>query len=261
MSNNRLMWCCVLFVWLFGCAADVFAQEPHDSVKVGNASPPKAWKKPHPFWVKNQQNVQSEAIKVDNHLFVKAGVGVSAFMRNESGWSDGDGCFAGCMGVGTRFFMGSTKQFFIQPALELNYTGSRLKLHSHKATFRQLYATVPIVVGYSTIPSTSACCFGIGGYVSYGVGGKVYADNEITWLSGMKVADHPNTFGSQIGMERWDVGLRLEFNVITHRWGGGLQLNIGGLQLWRDVYSRSATQAHLNNISLMCTFNYLIPLK
>ena len=259
----------LLLCLCIGPAASVSAQEEYveksDSAGMSQMKKVRTWRKWKPFYVQEKEKEQAMSSepreKEDDYLFLRAGLG-------KSFTNYGDPRSSYFLGVGRKFFIGENQYWYFQPSFELSYQQLEVEDYSYwyvwenEATFRQYCASIPVLfVWHGHGRGNIALDIGLGPYLSYGFAGKVYADTDIIWLSGKNVANHPETFGSRIGMNRWNMGLRLELSVVTRRFGFGYNFNFGLSKLWPDERSHASLYYHCYNCSQWFSFTYHFNMK
>lgn len=142
--------------------------------------------------------------------FVKGGLSIGFLEGNASSMTSvGHTGFHIAAGIFIPF-TSNPRGFCLIPSLEFITKGDTWDLGERgRATLDMEYIELPIDLAYYLSFRNWRLVFGAGGYVSYGVGGRLTGSDGLYIYHGYRLADKPDTFGPIIHADRWDGGLHL----------------------------------------------------
>ena len=190
------------------------------------------------------------AVAQDVDVFVKAGVGMSNYVGDDTESTDVKCAYK--FGVGLDVPLKNIWKF--ETGLYLDGLGAKEKASAYGAsatvTAKPLYIELPIMAK-ADFPLSDKFNMSIaaGPYLAVGVGGKLKASAE---YQGQSADDSIDLFGdvedNNAGMKRFDMGLGLNFNFEVKRIIFGLDTRFGFTKVYED------TKAH--NISAQFVVGY-----
>ena len=144
--------------------------------------------------------------------FVKGGLTVG-FLDDGTGATEvGHTGFHLNAGVRIPFQRGDSNAPCLVPSLRFIVKGETLERVAGRVFLNMQFVELPIVMAYHIRNNKWQCVLGAGGFVGYGVGGRLTGSDRFYNYHGYRLADEPSTFGPEVGVRRWDYGLTLMYD-------------------------------------------------
>ena len=200
----------------------------------------------------------------ENRFLVRGGVGLSSFSHDNSQINTTQERLSLLLGGCWQHYFSPTshqKHWMLQTALQAVSKGaiSDGNVIDEKIYLRTIYLELPITLMYRIChKNTYDIYLGGGGYVAYGLGGKIRAEKNAHWFLGIPVGEEPSPFESSCGMRSWDAGINIEANITTHHWLIIANYSFGLPHLWNDGVKPSSWIYHVQNVAGGITFGYFL---
>lgn len=142
--------------------------------------------------------------------FVKGGLTVGFFSYEQSNEASvGHTGFHVGVGVRIPFQRGDHYEVCLVPSLKYITKGEGWEYYYGRMFLNMNFVELPIDVAYHYRQKDWQMVIGGGGFVGYGVGGRLTGSDHLYNYHGYRLKDRPRTFGPEIGARRWDYGLRV----------------------------------------------------
>ena len=176
--------------------------------------------------------------------FVKGGVLISNGTTNDSQ----EALWGYNLGVGAYIHLFKNSSLYAVPSLELKRKGARLSAqYDAEITTKCLYLQLTADLARRFHPNRNqAISFGLGPYVAYGVSGKTYGSPGVYLYNGVPVDRHYDTFGTEIGFERWDAGIHTFMEYELKKFFIGTSFEVGAVSV-----DRRRLSVNRNGLSIM----------
>ena len=139
--------------------------------------------------------------------FVKGGLTVG--LLDDMGMGEGHTGFHLNAGVRIPFQRGDHYEACLVPSLKYITKGEVWDHYYERLFLNMNFVELPIDVAYHYRQKNWQMLIGGGGFVGYGVGGRLTGSDHLYNFHGYRLKDRPRTFGPEVGARRWDYGLRL----------------------------------------------------
>ena len=114
------------------------------------------------------------------------------------------------IGLQVPFQRGSQYQCCLIPSLRFITKGDTWDMgESGRASINMQYVEMPVDLAFRAVMKKSCLLVGGGVYLAYGIGGRMTGSDGLYIYHGYRLKSKPATFGSEIGVPRWDWGLNL----------------------------------------------------
>ena len=142
--------------------------------------------------------------------FVKGGLSVGFFSGYASTNSVGHTGYHIDVGLQIPFQRGSQYRYCLIPSLRFITKGETWDMEENgRATVNMNYIEMPIDFAFNVLRDEQCLLIGGGFYLAYGIGGRITGSDGLYIYNGYRLKDHPETFGSEVGVSRWDSGINL----------------------------------------------------
>lgn len=160
------------------------------------------------FFAKGMAQCDSLAYRLTP--FVKGGLSVGFFSGYASTNSVGHTGYHIDVGLQIPFQRGSQYRYCLIPSLRFITKGDTWEIEENgRATVNMHYIEMPIDFAFRVLINKNSLLIGGGFYLAYGIGGRMTGSDGLYIYNGYRLKDQPETFGSEVGVSRWDSGINL----------------------------------------------------
>ena len=181
--------------------------------------------------------------------FVRGGASISSYYESGSGGSNIRLGYNA--GLGVMLPLRSKGLLtHIQSSLLLVSKGAKNEELGVKTTIEQVYAQIPIqfVHKFSEGDDTGAS-IGFGPYLAYGLWGDCTIEQRVSGTSSATTSVSIDTFGDELKIDRFDVGLTLTFKLDFEKFLMGMDIDLGLTDIGSDRTVGRQTMKYPKNVS------------
>lgn len=200
----------------------------------------------------------------ENRFLVRGGVGISSFSHDGSQIDMTQKRLSLLLGGCWQHYFKPTshqKHWMLQTTVQAVSKGAINDgdIMDEKVYLRTVYLELPITIMYRIChKNTYDIYLGGGGFVAYGLGGKIHAEKNAHWFLGIPVGEQPSPFERSCGMRRWDAGICIEANITTRHWLISANYSFGLPYLWNGSVKPSSWLEHVQNVTGGISFGYFL---